>query len=285
MSLLGPSSSAPLITATTDDGPLAYGAPDPVLNVFNSGLLPEPTHRNPTSSYYLSAGQPISEDLVSPVNILSADLSKSATISVDSANGSMAISPAGNPLAPAPARYGMNLESGAGGVIVSIGDSTIASTPTLQLKGQVTGVPTTGVVFDSVYNQVNKITSAPVVNTITPANFVGPSGTIRPLFYDTTTNNIVVSNGGGLFRFFQVATPVSTGVDVTITDPLGNTYSDPDWICCVAGFANPDGDRTYNAVTIQVAGSPWTVRYDNAGTTAGSYVNILAIHRSMLTIG
>lgn len=152
MSLLGPSSSAPLITATTDDGPLAYGAPDPVLNVFNSGLLPEPTHRNPTSSYYLSAGQPISEDLVSPVNILSADLSKSATISVDSVNGSMAISPAGNPLVPAPARYGMNLESGANGVIVSIGDSTIASTPTLQLKGQVMGTPTTGEVYDSVFN-------------------------------------------------------------------------------------------------------------------------------------
>jgi hypothetical protein len=52
----------------------------------------------------------------------------------------------------------------------------------------------------------------------------------------------------------------------------------------IAGFANASGDRTYNAITIATAGSPWQVRYDNAGTS-GAYVNILAIHNSLMTGG
>jgi hypothetical protein len=123
-----------------------------------------------------------------------------------------------------------------------------------------------------------------LTTTVTPVGFAPNPTTIRPLFYDTATNKIVVSNTS-LLRFFEVATPEDTGENVTITDPAGNTYSDPEWICCVAGFANGSGDRTYNCVTIQTAGSPWQVRYDSATTTGSNYVNILAIHRSLLTGG
>ncbi len=230
MSLLGPSSSAPLITATVDDGPLAYSAPDPALNNFNSTLLPEPTHRNPTNSYYLSAGQPISEDLISPVNILSADLSKSASIVVDSANGSIAISPAGNPLTSSPARLGMNLESGASGIIATFGDSTIPTTPTLQLKGQQLGSPITGQVFDSVFNRPPPaITPGPAI----VHNFIVNSPAAGTLLGVGASENFTVTElGWYMFQLTitipannQVSFPAGGGVMLKIMD-LGetNTY-------------------------------------------------------------
>lgn len=229
MSLLGPSSSAPLITPTVDDGPLAYGAPDPLLNVFNSGLLPEPTHRNPTSSYYLSAGQPISEDLISPVNILSADLSKTAGITVDSANGSMALSPGANPIAGAPPRYGMNLESGASGVIVSIGDSTIPTTPTLQLKGQMFGNPITGEVYDSVFNtpppaiQVGPtITNNFIVNSPAAGTLLGVGAT--PNFTTTKVGWYIFQLDIFIPANNQVSFPAGGGVQLRISD-VGETQT------------------------------------------------------------
>jgi hypothetical protein len=249
-----------------------------------SGLIGPPAYANVKTPYYLTRTDNLTNDLVSPVNILSADLSKSAEIEVDNANGSIVISPAGNPLVPAPPRYGLNLESGATGIIASLGDSTIASTPLLQLKGQVATVPTTSQVFDEVFNPVDAITPNPQTQIITPTGFSPNFGNIRPIFYDATTNKIVVAQTS-LIRFFEVATPEATGENVVIRDPSGNTYSDPEWVCCVAGFANGSGDRTYNVLTIQTAGSPWEVRYDSATTSGSNYVNILAIHRSLLTGG
>lgn len=224
MSLLGPSSSAPLITPTVDDGPLAYGAPDPALNVFNSALLPEPTHRNPTSSYYLSAGQPISEDLISPVNILSADLSKTAGITVDSVNGSMTLSPGANPIAGAPPRYGMNLESGTSGVIVSIGDPTIPTTPTLQLKGQVMGTPTTGEVYDTVYNRPPPaITPGPAITV----DFITDSPSAGTLITTGSSQNFTLTEVGWYMLQLQifipanqvVSFPAGGGVQFRLMDP------------------------------------------------------------------
>jgi len=278
--LIPPSPDIPISSSTP------YGPTLPsITNTTISGTIcPLATNYNNDGCYFIKKGDPITEDLVSPVNILSADLSKSAEIEVDNTNGSIAISPAGNPLIPAPARYGLNLESGASGIIASLGDSTIASTPLLQLKGQVATVPTTSQVFDEVFNPVDAITPNPQTQIITPTGFSPNFGNIRPLFYDATTNKIVVAQTS-LIRFFEVSTPEDTGENVVITDPSGNTYSDPEWLCCVAGFVNGSGDRTYNCVTIQTLGSPWQVRYDSATTSGNNYVNILAIHRSLLTGG
>ena len=241
MSLLGPSSSAPLITATVVDGPMAYGAPDPALNIFNSTLLPEPTHRNPTSSYYLTAGQPISEDLISPVSILSADLSKTATITVDSANGSMAISPGANPLAGAPPRYGMNLESGASGIIVSIGDSTIPTTPTLQLKGQVAGVPTTGEVYDTVYNPPPTIPAA-----ITP----GPAITHDFIVNSPAAGTMITTGGSDPFTLTEVGYYM---LQLQIYIPGNQIVSFPAGACAQFRITDLAETQTYGGVSFTSA--------------------------------
>lgn len=246
MSHLGPIEPAPLITPTIDDAPASYSAPDPALNVYNSGLLPEPTHRNPTSSYYLSAGQPISEDLISPVNILSADLSKSAGIVVDSVNGSMALSPGANPTVGAPSRYGMNLESGASGIIASFGDSTIPTTPVLQLKGQQLGSPITGQVYDSVFNRPPPaITPGPAI----VHNFIVNSPAAGTLVGTGASNNFTLpSIGWYMFQLTitipanQVVTFPAGGVQFRIMDPAEtNTYGS-------VSFTNAMIYSNYNAM-------------------------------------
>jgi hypothetical protein len=246
-----------------------------------SGLIGPPAYANFQTPYYLTKSDKLTNDLVSPVNILSADLSSSANIIVNSTpanyKGSITLETGANTLGPP--MVGMTLRtSGASGATVEIGDN--AQTNTLLIAGA-SGLSQ---VFDEIYNPVDAITPNPQTQIITPTGFSPNFGNIRPIFYDATTNKIVVAQTS-LIRFFEVATPEDTGENVVIRDPSGNTYSDPEWLCCIAGFVNPDGDRTYNCLTIQTAGSPWQVRYDNAGTSSGAYVNILAIHRSLLTGG
>ena len=138
--------------------------------------------------------------------------------------------------------------------------------------------------FSGMVDTPNVIIGNPEVQNPVPVDFAPNFNNLRPVFWDTVSNKLTIAQEA-LIRFFQVPTPIPTGSQVVITDPNGNTYSDPDWLCCVAGFVNASGDRTYNCVTIQTTGSPWKVQYDNAGTSSGNYVNILAIHRSLLTCG
>jgi hypothetical protein len=235
-------------------------------------------------NYFLRKGQviPSGTVLTSQVPILAADGSTQASItvngnSVPSYKGSITLNSGAN-------------DSGTSQVILN-GRTTGPNTMNLEVGDNdqinnlfIAGADGVSQVFDEKYNPVDAITGTPQVQTITPVGFSPNATNIRPLFYDTTTNKIVVSNTS-LIRFFEVATPEPTGETVVITDPNGNTYSDPEWICCVAGFANGSGDRTYNCLTIQTAGSPWQVRYDSATTSGANYVNILAIHRSLLTGG
>lgn len=126
-----------------------------------------------------------------------------------------------------------------------------------------------------------KITS-PVNQVLTP-NMTGPSiqgGNLRPLFWDTTSNKLTIPTSP-LIRYFYVSTPDSTGSEVTITDPQGGTYNSDDWVCCVAGFYNVSGDRTYNAFTIPYSGAPWKCRYDQAGSDGR--VAILAVSNQLLS--
>jgi hypothetical protein len=249
-----------------------------------SGLIGPQAYANFQTPYYLTRTDNITNNLVSPVSVLSADLSKSGTIDVDNANGSMSLSSGSNTNTGGPPRLGLNLASGASGIIATVGDGSIVGDPTLQLSANVSGTSTFSRVFDEVFNPVDAITSTPQTQVITPVGFSPNFGNIRPIFYDVSTNKIVVAQTS-LIRFFEVTTPEATGTNVVITDPSGNTYSDPEWICCVAGFNNGSGDRTYNVTTIQTVGSPWIVRYDSATTSPNNYVNILAIHRSLLTGG
>jgi len=265
--------------------PYAIPAVGATNTVISGTIPPLATNYNNDGCYFIKKGsEPISNPLVSPVQIFSEDLSKMAGIQVDDEEGFMALSTGANPNSGGAPALGMTLNSGPTGVIITIGDITIPKQPSLILSGQISGVETSSFVYDEVFHPVDAITPNPQTQIITPTGFSPNFGNIRPIFYDATTNKIVVAQTS-LIRFFEVATPVATGENVVITDPNGNTYSDPEWVCCVAGFANPDGDRTYNALTIQTAGSPWQVRYDNAGTSSGAYVNILAIHRSLLTGG
>jgi hypothetical protein len=245
-------------------------------------IPPTPTHYGGGSddTYYVKKGAS-GQTLTSALNIQAADASTTGSIevlgnSVPSYKGAIALTSGAN-------AQGASMD-------VLTGRTTGAAQMNLEIGNnlqtnvlQIAGLSGLSQVFDEVYNPVDAITGTPVVQTITPTGFSPNFANIRPLFYDSTTNKIVVAQTS-LIRFFEVTTPDDTGENVTITDPNGNTYSDPEWLCVVAGFANASGDRTYNAITIQTAGSPWLVRYDNAGTS-GAYVNILAIHRSLLTGG
>lgn len=155
-----------------------------------SGLVGPPAYANVQTPYYLTKSDKIENDLVSPVNILSADLSKTSVIAVDNVNGSIAISPAGNPLVSAPARYGLNLESGASGIVASLGDSTIASTPILELKGQVSGVPTTSQVFDAVYNPPTGVELLNILGPDPTANY--PNGWLT----DSPNDGQIITSAG-----------------------------------------------------------------------------------------
>jgi hypothetical protein len=236
------------------------------------------------SNIYLRKGDPLpsGQVLKSVVNIQAADASTTASISVTgnevpSYKGAMVLISGANASGPAQ-NILTGRTTGTNTMNLEVGDNDQVNN--LFIAG------TSGIsqVFDEKYNPVDAITNAPVVQSVTPTGFSPNFGNIRPLFYDVTTNKIVVTQTS-LIRFFEVATPEDTGENVTITDPAGNTYSDPEWVCCVAGFVNGAGDRTYNCVTIQTAGSPWQVRYDSATTSGNNYVNILAIHRSLLTGG
>jgi hypothetical protein len=238
-------------------------------------------------NYYLRKGQPIpsGQTLTSAVLINSEDRSTQAGIFVEGNTSSTykgAISLVSGANGAGPPMVVLNgRTTGEATMNFEVGDN--AQTNNLMVAGP-EGVSQ---VFDGIYNPVDAITNAPVVQTITPTGFSPNATNIRPLFYDTTTNKIVVANTS-LIRFFEVATPSDKGINVVIKDPSGNTYLDPEWLCCVAGFVNggsDGGDRTFSCVTIQTAGSPWTVQYNNASPNDNNYVNILAIHRSLLTGG
>ena len=119
-------------------------------------LLPTQTFANSAyeSNIYLRKGDVIANDLLSPVAIKSPDLSETATITVlnatDAVPGTIAISPGVN--GANPVSLGLQMSSGPGGVVATIGDSTIQTNPTLQIAGRVLGTPIFSRVFDSVYN-------------------------------------------------------------------------------------------------------------------------------------
>lgn len=119
---------------------------------------------------------------------------------------------------------------------------------------------------------------------IAPVNSTGlstSSSNLSPVMWNNSTKQFVIPSEGGLLRYFRVNTPDSTGSPQDIIDPQGNRYNLPDWICCVAGFANNSGDRTYNCWTVPYNNSTWQVQYDNAGTS-GAQVWILAISTSLI---
>jgi hypothetical protein len=232
-------------------------------------------------NYYLRKGQPIpsGQTLTSAVLINSEDRSTQAGIYVEgntvpTYKGAISLVSGANASGP-PMVVLNGRTTGENTMNFEVGDND--QTNNLMVAGP-EGVSQ---VFDGIYNPVDAITNAPVLQTVTPAQFGANYANIRPLFYDTNTNKIVVSPSA-LIRFFEVATPDETGVSVVIRDPNNNTYSSPEWLCTIAGFINNSGDRTYGAVTIETQNGPWTVQYNNAGTS-GAYVQILAIHRSLMT--
>jgi hypothetical protein len=118
-------------------------------------------------NYFLRKGQaiPSGQPLVAPVSIKSPDLSKTANINVDNTDGFISLSTGANSVTGGPPRLGLVLNSGSSGIVASVGDSTIASTPTLQLAGQVSGTPTISQVTDPVYNPA---TAQELVNILGP---------------------------------------------------------------------------------------------------------------------
>jgi hypothetical protein len=119
-------------------------------------LLPTQTFMNSdyNSNIYLRKGDVIANDLLSPVTIKSPDLSETATIVVlnatDAVPGNIAISPGINGLNPA--TLGLQMSSGAQGVVATIGDSTVQSNPVLQIAGRVASTPIFSRVMDGVFN-------------------------------------------------------------------------------------------------------------------------------------
>jgi hypothetical protein len=120
----------------------------------------------------------------------------------------------------------------------------------------------------------------PITEVINPSNTTGvASNNLKPLLWDSTTKQLVIPSTP-LIRYFRVNTPDSTGNQVDIIDPQGNAYNLPDWVCCIAGFANGSNDRTYQAFCLPYANSTWKVEYDTAGS--GNQVWILAISTALL---
>jgi hypothetical protein len=155
-----------------------------------SGLVGPPAYANVQTPYYLTKSDKLTNDLISPVSVLSADLSKTATISVDNEDGFIALSTGSNPNTGGPPRLGLILNSGADGVVAIVGDSTIASTPTLELRGQIDAVPTTSQVYDEVFNPP---VAGQVVNILGPdptANY--PNGWIT----DSPNDGTIFTSGG-----------------------------------------------------------------------------------------
>jgi hypothetical protein len=105
-------------------------------------------------NYFLRKGQaiPSGSTLVAPVNIASPNLSKTASINVDNTDGFISLSTGANSNTSGPPRLGLILNSGSAGVVASIGDSTIESTPSLLLEGMISGTPVVSEVFDQVFN-------------------------------------------------------------------------------------------------------------------------------------
>lgn len=119
------------------------------------------------SNIYLRKGDPLPpvSSLVSPVSVASANSSKTGTISVDNTSGFMALSTGANQVTSGAPRLGLTLNSGSAGLVATVGDSSIAGTPTLQVAGQVAGVPTISQVNDPVYNPVTSLKSNVLVNS------------------------------------------------------------------------------------------------------------------------
>ncbi len=116
--------------------------------------------------------------------------------------------------------------------------------------------------------------------TPSPPNATGTiPGSLVPVFYDTSSGQLVRANNA-VIRYFAVATPSPTGIQVQITDPQGNTYSANDWLCVVAGFRNNGGDRTYECFTSINGSNNWQVMYNNAGDAGDVF--IMAINRAFL---
>jgi hypothetical protein len=118
-------------------------------------------------NYYLRKGQaiPSGQPLVAPVSIKSPNLSKTAAINVDNTDGFISLSTGENTNNEGPPRLGLVLNSGANGVVASIGDSTIESTPALLLEGMISGVSITSEVFDQTFNPP---TGVELINLIGP---------------------------------------------------------------------------------------------------------------------
>jgi hypothetical protein len=161
-------------------------------NTIISGTIPPlATNYNNDGCYFIKKGsEPISNPLVSPVQIFSEDLSKMAGIQVDDEEGFMALSTGANPNTGGAPALGMTLNSGPTGVIVSIGDITIPKQPSLLLQGQISGVETSSFVFDEVFHPP---TGVQLVNILGPDPTTDyPNGWLT----DTPNDGTIFSSGG-----------------------------------------------------------------------------------------
>jgi hypothetical protein len=207
----------------------AVGATNTVI----SGTIPPlATNYNNDGCYFIKKGEAVDGPLISPVQILSADLSKTAEIEVDNANGSIAISPAGNPLTSSPARYGLNLESGVNGIIATVGDPTLVAEPILRLASSVSGSPNFGRVYDTYYNRPfivgpditgTYITDSPVAGTL----------------LSTFDSNTFFLNNLGFYRF-----------QLDIYMPPNQQVSFNPASCYSFLISNVDESTTYGAITM-----------------------------------
>lgn len=106
-------------------------------------------------------------------------------------------------------------------------------------------------------------------------------GNLRPVFWDSNTNSLTIPQDS-LIRYFPMTTPSATGSALLVFDTEGRTYSSDDWICCVAGFANAGGDRSYQAYcSFPRPGALWSVQYDQASSGNGT-VWILAVSTQLM---
>ena len=163
--LIPPSPDIPISSST----PYASTLPSITNTTISGTICPLATNYNNDGCYFIKKGEAIEGPLISTVQVFSSDLSKIGEIDVDNANGSMSISSGANPITSAPPRLGLNLASGASGIIATVGDASIVGSPTLQLSANVSGSRTFSRVFDEVFNPPTGVELVNILGpTVTP---------------------------------------------------------------------------------------------------------------------
>lgn len=190
-----------------------------------------------------------------------------------------------------PVNITRNMDAAGGGLVVQhtnesqgigIGFNTIYASGTATNQNININAKGTGTVNINNLSISNISISAPTTKTIPPTPIANSTytGTLRPLFWDTATNQLAIPSEP-LIRYFTMSTPKSTGSSVDVKDTAGNTFPSDKWVCAVAGFYNSSGDRTYNCSLTPYANSIWKIQYDHAADGAG-YVSILAISTQLM---